>query len=183
MARKPKTGKTHSFRNKLLLNQWLISLFGIDPLAEHKEGNRKVRPFHVLAHPIRDPRLEGLDTDNLHFFYHELVRSNLFWNDTSKVSKEQLLVYEQNIVRHTQAMNEKRQRPITWKYYQWLTLLFTEIYLDRYFSDVESLLNDLNAYVARFNAQWPDFADVEPFQRDDLNKVCLQNATGSGKRC
>ena len=22
----------HSFRNKLLLNQWLVSLFGIDPL-------------------------------------------------------------------------------------------------------------------------------------------------------
>ena len=25
----------HSFRNKLLLNQWLVSLFGIDPLTEH----------------------------------------------------------------------------------------------------------------------------------------------------
>ena len=182
MARsKSKGPKQHMFRDKLLLNQWLISLFGIDPLSEHKEGNKKVRPFHVLSSPIRDPRLEGLDSDNLHFFYHELVRSNLFWNDFIKVSKEQILIYEQNIVRHTKDLNEKRQRPIIWKYYQWLTLLFTEIYLDRYFSNPDQLLKELNEHVARFNAQWPAYADVLPFQRDDLNKVCLQNATGSGK--
>lgn len=181
-ARKKASGlKKHSFRNKLLLNQWLISLFGIDPLAEHKEGNKKVLPFHVLSRPIRDPRLEGLDSDNLHFFYHELVRSNLFWNEFSKVTKEQILVYEQNIVRHTHALNEKRDRPITWKYYQWLTLLFTEIYLDRYFSNPDQLIENLNAYVTRFNSKWPDYTDVLPFQLDDLNKVCLQNATGSGK--
>ena len=179
--KKAKGPKNHSFRNKLLLNQWLISLFGIDPLAEHKEGNRKVLPFHVLARPIRDPRLEGMDADNLHRFYHELVRSDLFWNDFSQVTKEQILVYEQNIVRHTQSLNEKRQRPIAWKYYQWLTLLFTEIYLDRYFRNAEKLLHDLNAYVARFNAKWPEYANIQPFLRDDLNKVCLQNATGSGK--
>ena len=181
-ARKKARGpKAHPFRNKLLLNQWLISLFGIDPLAEHKEGNKKALPFHVLSRPIRDPGIEGLDEDNLHSFYHQLTQSDLFWNESSKVTKEQILVYEQNIVRHTQALNEKRQRRIVWKYYQWLTLLFTEIYLDRYFSDPEQLLKDLNEYVARFNAQWPAYADVRPFQRDDLNKVCLQNATGSGK--
>ena len=181
MARKPKIGNSHSFRNKLLLNQWVISLFGIDPLAEHKVGNKKVRPFHLLADPIRNRKIEGLDHDNLHHFYHELVRSDLFWNDFSRITKEQLLVYEQNISRHTQVINEKRERSIHWKYFQWLTLLFTEIYLDRYFSDQDRLLKDLNDYVARFNAKWPAYADVLPFQRDDLNKVCLQNATGSGK--
>ena len=62
----------HSFRNKLILNQWLISLFGIDPLVEHRDGTRIIRPFHVLAEPIRNPRLEGLDADNLHHFYHHL---------------------------------------------------------------------------------------------------------------
>lgn len=181
MARKPTAGKSHHFRNKLLLNQWLISLFGIDPLVEHRIGTRKVRPFHLLAEPIRNPALEGLDTDNLHHFYHELVRSNLFWNEFSKVTKDQILVYEQNIVRHTQALNEKRHQPIVWKYFQWLTLLFTEIYLDKYFSDPRLLLKELNAYVDHFNQKWPEYADVLPFKKDDLNKVCLQNATGSGK--
>ena len=173
--------KQHDFRNKLLLNQWLVSLFGIDPLAENKLSGQKVRPFHLLADSIKDPRLEGLDHDNLHHFYHALVNSNLFWNDLCALSKEQILLYEENIVSHTQAINEKRNRPVVWKYYQWLTLLFVEIYLDRFFGNREGLLNDLNMFVERFNSHWVDYTDVPPYIEDDLNKLCLQSATGSGK--
>lgn len=173
--------KSHSFGNKLVLNQWLISLFGVDPLVEHRNGSQILRPFHKLATPIRGVQFEGLDADNLHLFYHELIRSDFFWDDHAQISKDQLLVYEQNIVAHTQALNEKRNRPITWKYFQWLSLLFTEVYLDRFFRDPEGLLEDLNQYLTRFNAKWPDYADLEPFQLDDLNKICMQNATGSGK--
>ena len=98
-----------------------------------------------------------------------------------KLSKEQLLIYEENIVRHTQAINEKRHRPIVWKYYQWLTLLFVEIYLDRFFGNREGMLSEINAFVERFNRHWVDYADVPLYKEDDLNKLCLQNATGSGK--
>ncbi len=182
MVKKRSRGaKQHKFRNKLLLNQWLVSLFGIDPLVENKLRGEKVRPFHLLADPIKDQKLEGLDHDNLHHFYHALVNSNLFWNDLCALSKEQILLYEENIVRHTQIINEKRHRPVVWKYYQWLTLLFVEIYLDRYFGARESLLSDLNAFVERFNSHWVDYADVPPYVEDDLNKLCMQNATGSGK--
>jgi len=168
--------------NKLLLNQWLISLFGIDPLVEQRNNGNVVRPFHKLAEPIRDPRMEGLDADNIHKFYHNLINSDMFWNDDDrKLSKEQILIYEENIVRHTQAINDKRHRPIVWKYYQWLTLLFVEIYLDRFFGNRESLLSELNAFVERFNRHWVDYADVPAYDEDDLNKLCLQNATGSGK--
>ena len=175
--RKSKGPKQHKFRDKLLLNQWLMSLFGIDPLRE----GAKQRPFHKLAEPVRDPRLEGLDKDNLHNFYHALVNSNLFWNDATELSKAQLLAYEENIVHHTQAINAKRHRPVTWKYYQWLSLLVVEIYLDRYFSDRESLLAALNEYVDRFNSRWPEYANMDSFNEDELNKLSLQNATGSGK--
>ena len=182
MAKKRSRGlKPHEFRNKLLLNQWLLSLFGIDPLLEHIVNGKAVRPFHKLAEPIRDPRLEGMDHDNLHQFYHALVSSNLFWNNQCALSKEQILLYEENIVRHTQAINEKRHRPVVWKYYQWLTLLFVEIYLDRFFSNKEGLLNELNTFVEQFNAHWSEYTDVPPYNEDDLNKLCLQNATGSGK--
>lgn len=75
--------------------------------------------------------------------------------------------------------------PIEWKYYQWLSLLFAEIYLDRYFNRREVLLALLNAYVARFNAHWvqpvPQATGIAPYTPDELNKLCLQNATGSGK--
>lgn len=171
----------HKFRNKLVLNQWLISLFGIDPLMEHTLYGQKIRPFHRLVDPIKNPQLEGLDRDNLHNFYHALVNSNLFWNDLSAVSREQILVYEENIARHTLAINEKRHRPVVWKYYQWLTLLFVEIYLDRFFGNREALLKELNTFVDCFNRQWHDYVAVQLYNEDDLNKLCLQNATGSGK--
>ncbi len=175
--RKSREPKPHKFRDKLILNQWLMSLFGIDPLRE----GVKERPFHRLADPLRDPRLEGLDKDNLHKFYHALVNSNLFWGDTTELDKAQLLAYEENIVHHTQAINAKRHRPVVWKYFQWLSLLFVEIYLDKYFSDRASLLASLNDYVNRFNLRWPEYSDMDFFNEDELNKLSLQNATGSGK--
>nr|WP_321306916.1 DEAD/DEAH box helicase family protein [uncultured Sphaerochaeta sp.] len=185
MARSKQKGlKQLGFKNKLILNQWMISLFGIDPLATQQDHS--VRPFHKLADPIRDTRLEGLDADNLHFFYHHLAGSPLFsyaGEDARgiMISPDLLLTYEQNIVRYTLTINEKRQRPIIWKYYQWLTLLFVEIYLDRFFSNKEKLRDDLNEYVDKFNNHWKAYADMPYYSDDDLNKICLQNATGSGK--
>ncbi|MBS3821335.1 MAG: DEAD/DEAH box helicase family protein, partial [Phycisphaerae bacterium] len=180
MARKRRSGpKPHKFRNKLLLNQWMISLFGVDPLREHKLNDRVVRPIHVLAHPIQDPRMEGLDESNTHRFFHNLVNHELF--PEGRLGQMQLLRYEENIVRHTQAINEGREPKITWKYFQWLALLFAEIYLDRYFNDMEGLLEDLNAFVARFNDRWTEYRDIPPYTEDDLNKVCIEMATGSGK--
>ncbi len=189
MAKSKSQGKKqHTFRNKLLLNQWLISLFGIDPLAEHKVNGRIVRPFHKLAEPIRDPVLEGLDKDNIHFFHYYLSNSPLFsYGDPTadfpgfRINRDMLLTYEQNIVRHTQTINEKRRRPVKWKYFQWLSLLFVEIYLDRFFGNREGMLKDINAFVEQFNRHWIDYVDVPLYNEDDLNKLCMQNATGSGK--
>ena len=82
MARSRSRGsKPHTFRNKLLLNQWMVNLFGIDPLTEVQLSDQMVRHFHLLADPIKAPRLEGLDHDNLHHFYHALVNSELFWSN------------------------------------------------------------------------------------------------------
>ena len=172
----------HKFRHKLLLNQWLISLFGIDPFREpNVPGIAKPLPFHALSSPIRDPRMESLDQDGLHRFYHNLANSQLFWGEQCVITREQLRGYEENIIRHTRVLNEKRDRPIAWKYYQWLTLIFVEIYLDRYFRNAEQLQADLNSFVNRFNKEWDTYANIEPYALDDLNKVCIQNATGSGK--
>lgn len=179
MAKKSNGPKKHAFRNKLILNQWLISLFGIDPLADRYHGNT-IRPFHDLATPLKTCR-EGLDHDHLHHFYHTLVESELFWNDRAVLSKDTILAYDENIVRYTQTINGRRSLPVVWKYYQWLTLLFGEVYLDRFFGDKQGLLSELNGYVERFNRRWPEYVPVPAYEEDDLNKLCLQNATGSGK--
>lgn len=181
-GRRPRaTQQSHAFRNKLLLNQWLIGLFGIDPLHAHTIDDKPALPYQVLARHLKDIRTEGLGADGLHIYYHNLVSQVLALFPNAALTKEVLLRYEENIVRHTEAINAQRTRPITWKYYQWLSLLFTEVYLDRYFNRPDALLEDLNAYVVRFNQHFGDHAPVAPYTADDLNKVCYQNATGSGK--
>ncbi len=182
----PKKRKTNGeeslkFRDKLLLNQWLLRLFGIDPLEEQRIAGEVVRPFRKLADPIRDSRHEGIDADNLHIFCKRLIESEIYRDFAPTITREQLLSYDENIVHHTLKINEHRDKPIVWKYYQWLTLLFVEIYLDRYFTDRDQLLTDLNGFVTRSNSHWNGYRAVPDFSEDDLNKLCIQNATGSGK--
>ena len=179
MAKKKKT-PVLPFGHRLVLNQWLIKQCGFDPLAAHKTGGKKLRPLQGIASILRDCS-EEMDADNLHHFYKKL---DIEWQEDAAVTRDDLLRYEQNIVSHTLAINQRRSRPIVWKYYQWLSLLFVEIYLDRYFGQRDKLRKDLNDYIDCFNAYWEakDFeTSVEPYTIDELNKVCLQNATGSGK--
>ena len=180
--RKAKTpGPTLDFADKLVLNQWLISQFGIDPLVPHMDHGRVVRPLSALAKTLRDCQ-EGIGPDNFHHFYAAL---KTHWQPQALIHPDELLQYEQNMVEHTLWLNADRERAIEWKYYQWLSLLFTEVYLDRYFRDPQGLLVSLNNFVTRFNVHWagqkvPN-TGIDPYTRDELNKLCLQNATGSGK--
>ena len=162
------------FSDKLVLNQWLLSLFNV----EH---------FEDLAEHLRNDALEGLDENNTHYFHHALT-AQLF--NLTQLPTELLLEYDQNIVRHTQRLNERRvtrsEEPIVWKYFQYLTLLFSEIYLDRYFRDPNALLKELNAQVATCNANKPEADRIDAFAETteawrQLNKLAFWMATGSGK--
>lgn len=180
MAAKSRKLRQLPFGHKLVLNQWIVSLFGFDPLVEHKNKKRTLRPILPLAETIKNTP-EGMGAENLHRYYQTL---NINLQSNSLITKEDLLRYEYNIVTHTLSINEKRDRPIIWKYYQWLSLLFTEIYLDRFFANKDALLEQLNAYVEKFNKYWEGQkyeTGITPYELDDLNKLCLQNATGSGK--
>jgi len=84
MAKRSRGPKEHAFNNKLLLNQWLISLFGINPLVEKRLNGKKALPFHVLADPIKRLTKDGLDADNLHHFYHALINSTFFFGSSPK---------------------------------------------------------------------------------------------------
>src|SRR5438093_10059749 len=139
------------FAYKLVLNQWLLSLFN-------------VQRFEQLAEHLRHETLEGLDENNVHHFHHALTAQ---FFDLKELPAELLLEYDQAIVKHTQRLNERRitrgEEPIVWKYFQYLTLLFTEIYLDRYFRDPQALLKAVNAQVAVLNADRADADQIAPF--------------------
>jgi hypothetical protein len=162
------------FADKLVLNQWLLSLFN-------------VKRFEELAEPLRSESLEGLDENNVHRFHHALTAQRF---NLTQLPTELLLEYDQNIVTHTLRLNERRitrgEEPIVWKYFQYLALLFTEIYLDRYFRDPQALLVALNEQVAAYNADKPEAEQLKPLDADaeawsQLNKLAFWMATGSGK--
>lgn len=158
------------FAYKLVLKQWLLSLFS-------------VKRFEGLAEHLRDDALEGLDENNIHRFHHALTAHFV---DLEELPTELLLEYDQNIVRHTQRLNERRKEPIAWKYFQYLALLFTEIYLDRYFSNPQALLAALNEQIATYNEDKPKADQLSPLDAGaeawpQLNKLAFWMATGSGK--
>ena len=180
MAGKKRAKKTLPFAHKLVLHQWMVSLFGFDPLQEHRFGKRTLRPLLAFTEILKNVP-EGMDEENLHFFYKAL---NLHWKPIAQIAKSELLRYEQNIASDTLKINERRERPIVWKYYQWLSLLFAELYLDWFFTDRDKLLKQLNRYIEICNDYWAQAGyetGITPYDADDLNKLCLQNATGSGK--
>ena len=150
------------FNEKLVLNSYIFSLLGVKNLEE-------------LSKSFKDEvRNEGVDEEGVSLFYYALV-SRLF--DDAKLDKVKLLEYDSNIVRHTKRLKQ----PIKWKYFQYITLLFVEIYLDMYTSSQETLLNNLNAYLEEFNAKLPKKEKIKPFELQNLNKLSFWNATGSGK--
>ena len=164
------------FSHKLVLNQWLLDLFG-------------VKRFDQLAEHLRDESLEGLDENNIHHFHHALCL-HLPQERRPELPDETLLEYDQNIVAITQRLNERRiirgDMPIRWKYFQYLALLFTEIYLDRYFHDPEALRAALNERIAALNEILPEGEQIAPLDetaeaRLQLNKIAFWMATGSGK--
>lgn len=156
------------FDERLVLNQWMLGLFGI-------------KDFNTLAERLRDPQLEGFDEDNVSRFYRTL---SIYLPAGSPLTADLLLGYDQNIVRHWLAITERRNRAghtLYPKYFQYLALLFTEIYLDRYFQDVEQLCNDLNSYLTQFNLQVAEADRIDLYEPGQLNKLAYWNATGSGK--
>jgi hypothetical protein len=95
---------------------------------------------------LGDDRHEGIDEDGQTKFFHEITR-NLF--EVDRVAEADLRRYDLNIVAHWQAITAQRNKleghDLQLKYFQYLSLLFTEIYLDWYFNKRQALLDGLNA--------------------------------------
>ena len=166
MARR-KTTKTPpmKFYKKLVLNQFFLKLFGVNK-------------FEELAEELKKVKNEGYTGENNTYYYEYLT---LNFADKCSIARDELLKYDENIVRHTFRISERREQTIKWKYFQYLSLLFTEIYLEKYFRDKNRLLEELNEYVEGFNSDKDKQDKIEKYSLEDLNKIAFWNATGSGK--
>jgi len=177
------------FHRQTVLFQWALSKFGVDDLKQFRErfqmGPDNAGGMH--------------ETTGLHNFFEAIAGALRTVTDGNVVPVDRLQSYEQNILEHTQAINTARQHAgqplIVWKYYQYLALLFTEMFLDRYFDDPADLRDEINETTARHNdriggASEPDAVapfPIEPTGDDDadprrqLARLAFWCATGSGK--
>ncbi|WP_045213665.1 DEAD/DEAH box helicase family protein [Desulfonatronovibrio magnus] len=156
------------FFRRLVLSKWVLSLFGADDLDD-------------LSRHLKDDSLEEFDEDNISRFI-QVISMRL--PADSPFSRDLLLAYDENIVRwwnqiaQPRAFENKHIRP---KYFQYLSLLFTEIYLDKYFQDKQALLKELNYFARKFNSSLDNPDQVGQFKLEELNKLAFWSATGSGK--
>lgn len=156
--------QNYKLDQSLLLNAYFLNLFGYKTVDE-------------LYQDMKSPDLEGT-IDGVSLLCKELMEHIA----DASLTSAQLLEYDHNIISHTDAINRERENRITWKYFQYLALMFTEIYLDRYFANREAFCEELNRFQKikyEEGGAWNAFYD--PIKPEELNKLAFWCATGSGK--
>ena len=149
--------------HRLILFQYFCHLFGAKDTRDYQSALKDVA--------------EGYDAEG-----HSNYLGVLSRRDGVLVSTDQLIQYDDNIKSHLVHINTGRRDPVSLKYFQYLPLLFTEIYLDRYFHNFHGLLTSLNSFIDRVNDDGASEGQPYPhFTEHDLNKIALWMATGSGK--
>ena len=158
------------FAEVLALNGWVLAQFG-------------VKTFDALRDELNHPKLVGMDDEGRHGFLQPLLNLT---QRTPELSDEKLEEFDAAIAAVTRELNEARERSnnskIVWQYYQYLALLFTEIYLDRYFMEPDELVNGLNKSVVTVNKrESASLTELTGAAADIANKLAFWMATGSGK--
>lgn len=149
-----------NLERSLVLNRFLHGLFGAECLED-------------LRGALKDEE-EGPGPDGHSSYFHVLAgRTGL------RMDRRRLADYDLRILGYESELAKARraERFRTFKYFQYLALLYTEIFLDRLTADPQALLRELN----EFRAAKADFADLPPFELDDLRRLAFFMATGSGK--
>lgn len=150
--------------NRLTILAWLNKLLGYGNNREMLADTKNVG--------------EGFDASGCSFLYHHLLGRG----SQVKIPAEDLARYDDNLRNHLAAINRGRREPIILRYFQYLSVLFNEIVLDRLFSRREQMLLDLNTFVRDRNAaKFPGEPLDDPFGEADLTKLAYWMATGSGK--
>lgn len=150
------------FESALIINRWLLHQLGAPG------GFAELKP---LLKEIR----EETGSDGLSRFYGALAgRTGL------QLSPEKLAEYDRRLLGYETRL-EAARGSFSFKYYQYLALLVTEILLDRLTSDPEALRRDINSYMDERQINDALFLDLEPVTPEDLRQFAFYMATGSGK--
>ena len=150
--------------NHLTLHAWLNSHFGYTTTRDLLNDAETVG--------------EGFNPDR----YSPICEFLMSRAAPSSAIEAALPTYDTNIKRHLAAINNKRTQPIVLRYFQYLALLYAEVFLDWKFNRPAEFLRELNDLVQRRNdARAPGDDMDSPFTCNDLEKLAFWMATGAGK--
>lgn len=150
--------------NHLTLHGWLNSHF-------------KYKTTQDILNDTKNAE-EGFTADG----HTEICKFLMARPNLSPEIEDKLPTYDTNIKRHLAAINNKRTQPIVLRYFQYLALLYTEIFLDWKFNKPSELLRQLNTFVQKRNdAKAPGDPSDTHFTETDLEKLAFWMATGAGK--
>lgn len=151
-----------NFDQKLVLVEYLNNKFGADSFEDFREA-------------LNDTE-EGFKADNRSRFKEnltsELEPTDWVWDRIDQ--------YDQNIGEYEKKLNENRDEDIRLKYFQYLSLLFTEIYLDLFYNHREKLKQEFSQIIDDKKAEL-DADDLYSLEEGNLRKLAYWMATGSGK--
>jgi len=143
----------------LILNKYFLNLIGFTD-------------FNELREKLKDTE-EGYDVTRRSFFIDVLIGLKPKW-------EAELLRYDEAIRKYVEKLRRNRRQPnFNLKYFQYLAVLFAEIFLERYYNDRERFLNELNEFLEDFNHK--NRTEITSFTEEDIKKLAFWMATGSGK--
>jgi hypothetical protein len=162
MPKQIKLKQSGKFRleDHLLLAKFIANKLGISKLSEIKD--------------FKDVPEEFDSEGRSHMFHAILIRPG------NTVPEDKLKQYDDNIRKHFENWKKRRKPNLSLKYFQYLSLLFTEIFLDNYFNNPAQFLEQLNSWIlekAEELGSGITYDDVF----GSISKIAYWMATGSGK--
>jgi hypothetical protein len=152
----------------LLLNRYFLQLLGVDSLDQLKKP--LLRAEAESDEPGRSAYLGALGEVG-----EKRARPLL-----PRLEPEVLEAYDARLMGYQREMAEHREG-FRLKYFQYLALLFTEVYLDRLTADPQAFRSRLNDFLREVGEAEPDLLGFPPFAPEELRRLAFFMATGSGK--
>ena len=175
---------------RLIFAEWFYSQLGYDILTEEQYTEAKT----TLNESLKKAEL-GWDEQNV-FYYRRILQDQLKEKEGRALNDDRLIEYDLNLLTYWKRVTKKREakehRALYPLPYQYLSLLFSEYYLDLWTKDVREgghiLLDSLNTFRISYNHRFDilptaekNKAVISEFTSDDLRKLASWMATGSGK--
>ena len=147
---------------RLVFNNYILNQLGFEDQKE--------------LYKIISEKNEGFGPDG-----HSNYLGSLKGRKGSSLPDDKLVDFDENIYNLVQHMRVKRP-DFNLRYFQYLALLFTEIYLHNFYTRKDAFIEDLNQFSHEYCKRNGIFKDDEKlFDEHELRKIAFWMATGSGK--